>query len=91
MSVPGSIGTTREMSKEELSGHMNDDYSHPSVVAKVTDSGSVNRGMSDIATKRGVKAPVVIQDISADQHGSWINGVYTPNDVTGFPFKVREV
>jgi len=91
MSVPGSIGTTREMSRQEMSGDMNYDYTHPSVVAKVTDSGAVVRGLSDVATKRGVKEALVIQDISADQHGSWINGGMTPNEVHGFPYKTRSV
>ena len=79
------------MSKREMSGDMNEDYTHPAVVAKVTDSGAVVRGLSDYATARGVKAPLVITDISAEQHGSWINGVKTPNEVHGFPFRVREV
>jgi hypothetical protein len=88
MSVPGSVGTTRAMSKEEMSGHLNYDYSYPSVVAHVTTSGDVNRGVDDQSTARGVKAPTVIQDISADKHGSEVS---TPNSVSGYPFKVREV
>ena len=90
MSVPGSIGTTKAMSKEAQSGHMNDDYTFAAGVTQVTEAGDVNRGMSDIATKRGIMAPVVIQDISAEQHGSWANDVMTPNEVHGFPFKVHE-
>jgi hypothetical protein len=91
MSISGSIGTTREMSRQEMSGDMNEDYSYPIVVAKVTDSGAVIRGLSDIATKRGVTAPLEIQDISAEQHGSWVNGVMTPNNVTGFPYRTRSL
>jgi hypothetical protein len=91
MTFKNSVGTTRAMTKEEMSGHMNEDYSFPSVVATVTTAGDVNRGINDPSTARGVKAPVVITDISADQHGSWVNGVETPNEVHGFPFKVREV
>ena len=90
MTSPNSVGTTRAMTKEEMSGHMNEDYSYPSVVAKVTTAGDVNRGIKDRSTARGVKAPLVITDISADPHGSWLNGVETPNEVHGFPFKVRE-
>ena len=81
---------TKEMSKEAQSGHMNDDYSFAAGVTPVTEAGQGCRGMSDIATKRGVTAPLVIQDISAEQHGSWINDVMTPNEVHGFPFKVHE-
>lgn len=90
MTSKNSVGTTRPMTAEEMSGHMNYDYSYPSVVARVTTAGDVNRGINDQSTARGVKMPVVIQDISADQHGSWINGVMTPNEVHGFPFRVRE-
>jgi len=90
MSVPGSIGTTKAMSKEAQSGHMNEDYTFAAGITPVTEAGKAQRGQGDVATRRGVTAPLVIQDISADQHGSWINGVKTPNEVHGFPFKVRE-
>jgi hypothetical protein len=91
MTFKASSGETRPMTKQEMSGDMNEDYTHPNVVAKVTDSGAVVRGLSDYATKRGVTAPLVITDISAEQHGSWLNGVYTPNEVHGFPYKTRPV
>ena len=88
MSVPGSIGTTRPMTIEEMSGHMNDDYSYPSVVAKVTSAGDVNRGINEIATARGVTAPLVIQDISADPHTN--EGWQPDNAGNPNPYKVRE-
>ena len=87
MSFPNSVETTRPMTTEEMSGHMNDDYSYPSVVQKVSDAGKTNRGLSDPSTARGVTAPIVIQDISADKHGT---DVSTPDHVGGFPFRVRE-
>lgn len=87
MTFPNSAGTTKQMTTEEMSGHMNDDYSYPSVVQKVNDAGKTNRGLSDPSTARGVTAPIVIQDISADMHGS---DVSTADHVGGFPFRVRE-
>ena len=88
MSVPGSIGTTREMTAEEMSGHMNEDYSYPSVVAKVTDAGDVNRGIKDVATARGVTASMVMENISADPHTN--EGWQPDNAGNPNPYKVRE-
>ncbi len=85
----GRVEHTRNMSKEDLSGHLNYDYSHSSIEQSAAKPGAV-RGLDDQSTARGVKEKLVITDISADQHGSWINGVHTPNEVHGFPFKVRE-
>jgi len=91
MTFKASSGETRSMSKQDMSGDMNEDYTAPNVVAKVTDAGATVRGLSDYATQRGVVAPLVITDISAEQHGSWINGVMTPNYVSGFPYRTRSV
>lgn len=87
MTAPNSVGTTRAMTTEEMSGHMNYDYSYPSVVAKVTTAGDVNRGIDDPSTARGVKAPIVIQDISEDPHTneSW----KADNAGNPFPFRTR--
>lgn len=90
MTFPGSVGTTKAMTKEEQSGHMNEDYTFAAGITPVTEAGKPQRGQNDIATKRGVTAPLVITDISAEQHGSWVNNVMTPNEVHGFPFKVHE-
>jgi len=87
MTAPNSVGTTRAMTTEEMSGHMNYDYSYPSVVAKVTTAGNVNRGIDDESTARGVKAPIVMQDISADPHD---NESWKPDNAGNpFPFRTR--
>ena len=76
----------RPMTQEEMSGHMNYDFSFPSVIAPVTNAGKTNRGVGDRDTARDVKEAIVIQDVSADSHGSHID---TPDHVSGFPFRVK--
>jgi len=87
--TPQRVGETRVMSKEDMSGHMNYDFSAPSSPAKYETPGPGRLRVVD--GDANLKQPVVIQDVSADSHGSWVNGVMTPNEVHGFPFKVREV
>jgi hypothetical protein len=82
--TPQRVEDTKIATAEDLSGHMNKDYTFPNVRAM----GGKMRPADD---NWQLKEPVVIQDISADSHGSWVNGVMTPNEVHGFPFKVREV
>jgi len=82
--TPQRVEDTKIATAEDLSGHMNKDYTFPNVRAM----GGKMRPADD---NWQLKEPVVIQDISADSHGSWANGVKTPNEVHGFPFKVREV
>ena len=80
----------QQMSTESMSGHMNDDFSAPSSASKYKTPGPGRLRGVETNTNRNVKVSVEISDISADQHGSWINGVMTPNNVKGFPFKVYE-
>ena len=76
------------MSAEDMSGHMNDDFSAPSSASRYKTPGPGRLRVVD--EDANMKQPIVLQDISADPHGSWINGVKTLNEVHGFPFRVRE-
>ena len=87
--TPQRVGDTPTMSTEAMSGHMNYDYSAPSVPSNYKTPGPGRLRVVD--ENADLKQPIIIQDISADSHGSWVNGVKTPNEVHGFPFKVREV
>ena len=80
---PMRVEDTKISTAEDRSGHMNKDYTFPNVPA-------MGGKMREADTNWQLKQPIVIQDISADSHGSWDNGVMTPNEVHGFPFKVRE-
>ena len=78
---PKRVEETKIATSEDLSGHMNHDYTFPSVITP--------RGvLRDADTNWHLKEKIEIQDISADQHGSWVNDVMTPNHVTGFKYKV---
>ena len=80
---PMRVEDTKISTAEDRSGHMNKDYTFPNVRA-------MGGKLREADTNWQLKQPIVIQDISADSHGSWVNGVMTPNEVHGFPFKVRE-
>ena len=86
--TPQRVGETPVMSAEDMSGHMNEDFSAPSSVARYKTPGPGRLRVVD--DDWHMKQPIVLQDISADTHGSWVNGVMTPNEVHGFPFRVRE-
>ena len=84
MSAQGSVGNTRQMTPDELKGNPNYDYTFPSVVQ---GAGKV-RGVDDPSTARGVKKPLVIQDITADSHD---NAGWNPDNAGNpHPFQVRE-
>jgi hypothetical protein len=83
---PKRVEDTPSASKEALSGHMNYDFTAPSVPAKYKTPGPGRLREADADSH--MKAPVVIQDITADKHGSEVS---TPDHVGGYPFRVREV
>ena len=75
-------GSTPVMSKEDTSGHMNYDYSHPTVIQTSSKPGGL-RGV-ETNTARGVMLPVVIQDVTGEAHGT------VPDPGERAHFKVRE-
>lgn len=77
-------GSTPVMSKEDTSGHMNYDYSHPTVIQTSSKPGGL-RGV-ETNTARGVMLPVVIQDVTGEAHGT----VTVPDPGERAHFKVRE-
>ena len=83
---PMRVEETKSSSEEDLSGHMNYEFTAPSKAATYKTPGPGR--LREVDNDSHLKEPVVIQDISADEHGSWINGVHTPNHVSGFSFKV---
>jgi hypothetical protein len=74
------------MTAEDMSGHMNYEFTAPSKPARYKTPGPGRLREADADSH--MKAPVVIQDVSADEHGSHVPA---PNHVGGFHFKVREV
>ena len=82
---PQRVEDTPIATKEDLSGHMNYEFTAPMHSATYKTPGPGRLRVADDDAQ--LKQPVVIQDISADKHGS---DVSTPDHVGGFPFKVRE-
>ena len=80
---PKRVGDTPTMSREDMSGHMNADFSAPYSPSRYPTPGPGRLREADADWH--LKQPVVIQDISADRHES----TEFTQIVHGMPFKVR--
>ena len=86
MTTSGSVGATPHLSREQMSGHMNDDYSAPSNAPRYATPGPGRlRGMEP-NTSRKVTAKMMVGDITGTAHGT----VPVSDNPGGFKFKVRE-
>jgi hypothetical protein len=81
-----SVESTSSMTKEDLSGHMNEDYTLPSKRPTYKTPGPGRLRGVEQNTARGVKESVTIQDVSADKH----EDTSFQQIVHGEPFRVRE-
>lgn len=86
MTIRGSVGATPILSREQMSGHMNDDYSAPNNAPRYATPGPGRLRGVEPNTSRELKAKIMVGDITGVPHGT----VPVSDNPGGFKFKVRE-